>query len=47
MGPSTAKSARALGMSGIEVAQRPSTEGIVDALVHHLARAAPSPERQD
>ena len=47
MGPSTAKSARALGMSGIEVAQRPSTEGVVEALVHHLAEAAPSAERQD
>jgi uroporphyrinogen-III synthase len=40
MGPSTAKSARALGMSGVEVALRPSTEGLVDALVHHFAEVA-------
>jgi uroporphyrinogen III methyltransferase/synthase len=47
MGPSTAKSARAVGMSGVEVAYGPSTEGIVDALIHHLAEPAPAAERQD
>jgi uroporphyrinogen III methyltransferase/synthase len=36
IGPSTAARARALGMSGVEEAHRPSVEGLVDALVHHV-----------
>jgi uroporphyrinogen III methyltransferase / synthase len=44
IGPSTATSARALGMTGVQEAHRPSTEGIVDALIHHLGTpAAPDP----
>jgi uroporphyrinogen III methyltransferase/synthase len=40
MGPTTAARARALGMSGVEEAHGPSTEGLVDALVHHLTGPA-------
>jgi uroporphyrinogen III methyltransferase/synthase len=38
MGPTTASDARALGMSGVEQADSPSSEGIVAALVRRLAR---------
>jgi uroporphyrinogen III methyltransferase/synthase len=37
IGPSTAKDARALGMSGVEDADRPSSDSIVAVVVHHLA----------
>jgi uroporphyrinogen-III synthase len=37
IGPTTARSARELGMPRVEEAHGPSTEGIVNALIHHLA----------
>ena len=37
IGPTTATDARALGMTGVEEADAPSTEGIVAALVRRLA----------
>jgi uroporphyrinogen III methyltransferase/synthase len=40
IGPAAAKSARARGMSGVEEAHEPSTEGIVAALILHLAPGA-------
>jgi uroporphyrinogen III methyltransferase / synthase len=36
IGPTTSGVARALGMDGVEEAHGPSTEGIVNALIHHL-----------
>ncbi len=39
IGPTTAESARALGMSGVEQAEGTSPERIVDALIRHLAGA--------
>jgi uroporphyrinogen III methyltransferase/synthase len=44
IGPSTATSARALGMTGVEEAHGPSTEGIVNALILHLGAPA-TPDR--
>ncbi|HEX3794827.1 MAG TPA: uroporphyrinogen-III C-methyltransferase [Acidimicrobiales bacterium] len=41
IGPTTTDSARALGMPRVETAWGASTEGIVEALVHHLAGARP------
>jgi uroporphyrinogen III methyltransferase/synthase len=40
MGPTTATDARALGMTGVEEADDPSSEGIVAALVRNLARGS-------
>jgi uroporphyrinogen III methyltransferase / synthase len=40
IGPTTAARARALGMAGVEEAHDPSTEGLVDALVHHVTGPA-------
>jgi uroporphyrinogen III methyltransferase / synthase len=37
IGPTTAESARALGMSGVEQAEATSARSIVDALIRHLA----------
>jgi uroporphyrinogen-III synthase len=37
IGPTTAESARALGMSGVEQAEGTSVERIVEALIRHLA----------
>jgi uroporphyrinogen III methyltransferase / synthase len=39
MGPSAARDARALGMSGVQEASNPSPESIVEALVEHLGHA--------
>jgi uroporphyrinogen III methyltransferase/synthase len=41
IGPTTAESARALGLTGVQMAHGASTEGIVDALIHHLADTGP------
>jgi uroporphyrinogen-III synthase len=40
IGPTTAQDARALGMTGVEEADAPSSEGIVAALVRHLAHGS-------
>jgi uroporphyrinogen III methyltransferase/synthase len=37
IGPTTAEQARALGLSGVDVAWGASTQGIVDVLVDHFA----------
>jgi uroporphyrinogen III methyltransferase/synthase len=42
IGPTTAASAEALGLAGVQIAYGASTEGIVGALNHHLAGADPS-----
>jgi uroporphyrinogen III methyltransferase / synthase len=42
IGPTTAASAEALGLTGVQMAHEASTEGIVDALIRHLADAPPS-----
>jgi uroporphyrinogen III methyltransferase/synthase len=39
IGPTTAASAEALGLAGVVMAHDASTEGIVDALIRHLAEA--------
>jgi uroporphyrinogen III methyltransferase/synthase len=41
IGPTTAASAEALGLTGVRMAHEASTRGIVDALVHHLGDAPP------
>jgi uroporphyrinogen-III synthase len=40
MGPTTARDARALGMTGVEEADGPSSEGIVAALARNLAHGS-------
>jgi uroporphyrinogen-III synthase len=40
IGPSTAESARQLGMPRVEEAGHPSTQAIVDALIVHLSRSS-------
>jgi uroporphyrinogen III methyltransferase/synthase len=42
IGPTTAASAEALGLAGVQMAREASTEGIVDALIRHLADAPPT-----
>jgi uroporphyrinogen III methyltransferase/synthase len=42
IGPTTADSARALGLAGVEMAHEASTDGMVDALIRHLAAGPPS-----
>lgn len=42
MGPVTAASARTLGMTGVLEAHGASSEGIVAALIHHLAESRPT-----
>ena len=42
IGPTTAAGARALGLTGVEMAHEASTDGIVDALIRHLADGPPA-----
>jgi uroporphyrinogen-III synthase len=41
IGPTTTASARALGLAGVEMADEASTEGIVAALIRHVAEGQP------
>jgi uroporphyrinogen III methyltransferase/synthase len=41
IGPTTAANAEALGLTGVQMAHEASTEGILEALIRHLADAQP------